>query len=362
MKIKKTKKLCLRVLLLCAVIFSGILSSCGASSILSSGNVSNYGYVLTDKTDVYYTKTITSGNGTVSSNIYKYNTKTQTEILIAQTSAEEIFEMNAFMTLYNGELFFLTNYAHGTSKEWSPNIYKIKTDGKNTKPEAILEKDTKCSFMQIVNGMIYYYDYLEDSMYRVNPNGTKRELICELPMTAIAIGGGKIYFADYDILAEVSVNGGEPKEIYNFEEDDIYIESLILDGNYLYYTEYNQELIGRIRIDGKDNREVYKVPESSSAYIENFNIGAGKVYFTLDEYGESGDYAVLEITPGGNQPRVIVSDKNELGDISPLSIWGDTIYFVGFPIFDTVLNSDFVWFTVSKNGGNIEPFQPFNVY
>jgi hypothetical protein len=363
MIIKTAKKSKIILILLALLVFSGAASSCGASVAATSGNSTNYGYVLADGDDIYYTKIIVESESEIYSNIYKCSARNpDSEILISSMPAGYINHMNAFLSLDGGYLYFLAKFIHESEEEYSDNIYRIKPDGKNTVPEKLFEEDISCSFMYISNGVIYYYDDTDYAFYRMNTNGTKKQLLCEAVVTGAAVGGDKIYFAEFDVLMSVSVNGDEPKEIYNFEDDDIYIEKLILDGNYLYYLDDTYSLIGRIRTDGTDKKKIYEVSESSYAYIESLNVSGGVVYFVLDEYGQTENYAVLSITPGSKSTKLIVSDTNELGDIGPLSIWGDTIYFVGMPIYDTILDSDDVWFTVKKSGGKIDPFKPLNVF
>lgn len=367
-KIGKTSgKLRLILILLAFSVFSvgflGVASSCGTSVAAISGNASNYGYVLTAGDDVYYTKIVVKSEEEIYSNIYKCSAKNpENEVLISTVRAEYINHMNAFLSLDGGYLYFLTKFIHGTGEEFSDNIYRVKTDGKNTTPEKVFEEDISCSFMYVSNGTIYYYEDNDMAIYKINTNGTKKELLCEANISGIAVGGDKIYYAELDRLMAISVNGGEADEIYNFEADEIYIESLVLDGNYLYYLDDAYSSIGRIKTDGTDKKDVYKMSESSYAYIESFNVSGGVVYFVLDVYGQTENYAVLSITPGSKSTKLIVSDENELGEIGPLAIWGDTIYFVGMPFYETIMGSDDVWFTVKKSGGKIEAFKPLNVF
>ena len=347
------------ILLAAALIFSGIFSSCGDSKLPSSvttpGNVASFGYLLVDNDDVYYTKTLIDGDKYYSS-IYKYNTKNKTDIPVAVM--EEVYdldlryEMNAYMSIYEGELYFLARFSDDSNQKWSPNIYKVKTDGKDAAPVPLFENDISCAFMQIVDGMIYYYDTQDSVLYRMKPDGTKREVIFEDDTEVIAIGKEKIYYANYDnMLMEVGINGGYPAEIYDFDRDSI--EELVLEGNYLYYILDEKTFIGRIKTDGSERRDdIYKVSAASNAWILSFNISEETIYFVLDEYGQTGDYAVLSIVPGSRE-KVIVKDSYEFLDISPLAIWGNTVYFFG-----VTMESEDSWYTVSKNGGETAEFQP----
>ena len=355
----------LRVLL-CAALMTAVLasvaavsSSCGKNIASTSGNVSNYGYVLADGGDVYYTKIIEDGNSYYS-NIYKRNIQNGGEILVASTEVEYPREMNGFLTIDGGELYFLSNYLNDSVIQASPNISRVNPDGRHIKPEKLFQDDISCAFMQIVNGVIYYYDDAEQAIYRMNTDGTQKKFICSAVASGIAIGGGRIYYGEYEKLMEVGENGGTPKELRDFSDENFYIQSIVLDGDYIYYLDDSYSKIGRIKTDGSENKELYAVSGDSSEYIKYFNINNGVVYFVAENYGEESNYAVLSLNPGSKSPKLIVSDKNELGDIWPLAIWNDVIYFAGMPSFETILDSDYVWFTVHKSGGKISPFQPLN--
>lgn len=366
-KIKTKSFVKLSALIALVLILTLITLSCGSgifgetNSITSSGNTSNYGYVLVDRDDIYYTKIVMSGINYYS-NIYKYNMKNNKEILIASSEADFPNEMNGFLSLDGGNLYFLTNYLNNSVKEASANISKVKPDGKDIQPIQLFEEDISCAFMQIVSGVIYYYDDIEQAIYSMNTNGTGKKFLCEAAASGIAIGNNKIYYSEYEKLMEIGINGGEPNEIYDFSDDNFYIDSIILDGEYIYYLDDSYSFIGRVKTDGSDNKEIFKVNDDSYEYINCFNINGGTLYIVLENYGEESNYAVLSIIPGSHSPKLIVSDKNDLGDISPLAIWNDTIYFIGMPIYDTILDSDYVWFTVKKSGGKIAPFQPLTEY
>ena len=358
MKIFKTKKLTLCIILSAAVIFAGpALLSCGKSVAANSGNVSNYGYILADGNDIYYTKIVENDEGDFYSNIYKYNIKSGAEILVAENEADSIYDLNAYLALDGGYLYFLPNFLHKSVKEVSDNIYRVKPDGKNIEPEPLFKEDINVSFMHISNGTIFYYDDAESAIYRMRTDGTKRQLICEAYISGIAVGKDKIYYSEFELLMAVSVNGGEPEEIFDFDDFDMYIEYLVLDGDYLFYLDDNQSTLGRIKTDGTEPRTLFTYD-----YIEHFNISGGTLYFVVDEYGSTGNYAVLSIVPGSRSPRVVVSDKEDFGEISPIAIWDGTVYFIGFPNSDTIMDSDEVWFTADIGGGEMKPFQPVNVY
>ena len=337
------------------------LSSCGAGSAnqISAGNITNYGYVLADGGDIYYTK-VAVREMNYYSNIYKYNTVSEKDEIIAEVEADYFNEMNAYLTLHDGYLYFLPYFLHESQKESSPNIYRVKPDGENIEPEALFENDISCTFMQIKDGVLYYYDDGEETLYSMNPDGTNRRAVCNAVMDSISIDGGSVYFADYELLYHVSLKGGEPELIFDFSalDEAVSLKDIIISGEYIYYLEYDGARVGRIRTDGKGRENIYTA--EPGGYLEFFNVDADKIYIVIDGYGKEDAYAILEMNAGGGEVKTVVSDAENFGDILPLAIWGDTIYFSGMYRFEPT-DSKYVWFTVNKSGGNLTAWQPFSV-
>ena len=350
------KKLLFAVLLICAAAFG----SCG-SAAGPSGNIGNYGYVLVDGNDIYYTKVII-GEMDYYGNIYKYNTVDQTEILVAETHVDYFSEMNAYLTLYNGYLYFLPYFLHDSVNESSPNIFRVIPDGKNTTPEPLLTYEASITFMQITGGKLYFYDDFDEMLYSMNPDGTNHKIICEDIMFGISISGNRAYYTDYEMLSSVNLYGGQPKLIFDFselEDESIYLENIIVDGNYVYYLSDDFSHIGRIGTNGRNKKNIYTA--ELNEYICFFNISGDTLFVVSEDYGEEENYAVIAVNIKDGSAREVVSASENLGDILPLSIWGETIYFTGMPIYETIMDSDYVWFTVQKDGGSLAAWQPFNV-
>jgi hypothetical protein len=346
--------------MICLMI-AAIAGSCGSESKIPLGNITNYGYILVEGNDIYYTKVIIT-DLSYYSNIYKYNTATKSEIVVAEIEVDYLNEMNAYLTLYNGELYFLPYFLHDSMNESSPNIYKVKPDGENIVPTALLKNEISCTFMQIKDGVLYYYDDIDGKLYSMKPDGTNRKVICEAVMDSISIEGSKAYFAEDELLMSVSLKGGEPAEIFDFFELDegFFLKDIIADGNYIYYADDEYARVGRIRTNGKNNEIIYTA--ESGEYINFFNVSGDTVFMVVENYGTTKAYAILSVSAKGKEPRVVVSETENFGDILPISIWGDTIYLNAMPIYDTVLDSDYVWFTAKKTGSKPIPFKPFNVY
>jgi hypothetical protein len=356
----------LLLILVCALAVV-TLGSCGGGIEIPAGNINNYGYVLVDGNDMYYTKVIMT-DFSYYGNIYRYNMNTQIETLIAQTEVDFPNEMNAFMTLYDGHLYFLPYFLNDSIKEASTNIYRIKLDNsedRNIIPEPLFEEEISCTFMQIVKGTLYYYDDMEGILYSMKPDGTNRKTVAEAAMDIITIRGNNAYFMDFDMLYSVSLRGGEPRLVFDFSDIDgegtaIYLKDIIADGNYIYFLDDSFSKIGRIRNNGRNFEEIYTVPDGSVEYVVFLNISGDTLFFVAENYGEEGACAILSLSTKGGEPKVIVSDSVSFEDILPFSIWGDVIYFCGMPRYDTIMDSHYVWFTVRRNGERLGPFKPFS--
>jgi len=337
-----------------------LAGSCGFESNIPAGNINNYGYVLVDGNDIYYTKVIIT-DLSYYSNIYKYNTANKSEIIVAEVEVDDSNEMNAYLTLYNGELYFLPYFLHDSMNESSPNIYKVKPDGENIVPTAILN-EISCTFMQIKGGVLYYYDDIDGKLYSMNPNGTNRKVVCEAAMLSISIEGSNAYFSEDEMLMSVNLKGGEPYAIFDFSELDegFFLKDIVAEGSYIYYLDDEKTCIGKIGTNGKNNEIIYTA--EAGEYIHFFNVSGDSVFIVVENYLTTKDFAILSVSAKGGEPRVIVSETENLGDILPVSIWGDTLYLNGMPLYDTILGSAYVWFTVRNNGGKLIPFKPFKVY
>ena len=350
------------VLMIVSILCTALLS-CGKSVSVPVGNSINYGYALVDGVDFYYSKTVING-GDYYSCIYKYNMSTGEDVLVSMVDGEDSNIMNAYLTLDKGNLYFLTNYLHESYLEAAIDISYVKPD-ENT-PEnvsTIFDEDISCRYMQIIDGVIYYYDDWEEMIYRVNTDGSDKKAICEAAIMSdsiMCVDGKKIYYGEDTMIYQVGTGGGTPKVIFDseqvYEDDYFYIGYLMADKNYIYYMDDYKTFIGRMSANGKNDEVLYTAPETS--YIESFNVSDGVVYFVLDT---DDTYEIMSITPGSSTPKVIVDRNNYYAEILPVSIWGDNIYYLALPAYETIMDSDYVWFTVKKSGGNVSPIRPFTV-
>jgi hypothetical protein len=196
----------------------------------------------------------------------------------------------------------------------------------------------------------------------MNPNGKNRKAVCEAMMFGISISGGKAYFADYEFLKSVSLKGGEPELIFDFGEleEPLYLRDIIADGNYIYYLDDDGMNVGRIRTNGRNNEIIYESVDGE--YFNFINISGDMLYIVAENYGAEQNFAVLAVSTGGGSARVVVSDSEDLIDITPILIWGDTIFFCGVHIEESFMDSDYAWFTVKRTGGALVPFRPFSIY
>ena len=351
----------LLLICVCAII-AVFAASCGGEIQIPAGNINSYGYVLVDGSDIYYTKVIMT-DISYYSNIYKYNTATKKDEIVAEVEVDYFSEMNAYLTMHGGYLYFLPYSSfHESPYESSPNIYRVKPDGENIEPEALLEGRASVTFMQIKGGVLYYYDDDTETLYSMSPNGTNRRVVCEAVMDSISISGGKAYFVEDELLMSVSLKGGEPQFLFDFWEldDGFYLKDIVAEGNYIYYADDEYSRIGRIRTNGKNNEILYTAEEEE--YIIFFNVSGESIFIVMENYGKTKNFAIISVSTKGGAPRLVISDAENFEEILPLSIWGETIYFNAGMEKEIVMESDYAWFTVRKGGGKPIPFRPFTLY
>lgn len=335
-----------------------LTASCSAPNTLKASNASNYGYTTVLGQDIFYSKVILN-DIYLYSNIYKYNSATNTETLLLKNDAYDINELNAFISPYKDKVFFLKNYLHDSVQGFSDNIYYVKTDGSAVDPEKLLTEDVVCSFMQIYDEKIYFYDEAQQMFYSVNIDGTEKKEICAAVTARICINEKYIYYIEYDTIFRVSLNGGKPETIIacSESEESFYPNELAVDSGYIYVIDDTYTYIKRIRINDKSIENLYEVMSGDTAYISHLNVSDGIIYFIIDSYGNDGKYAILSLVPGSGSPNEVVSGSNLYIDILPFTIWENIIYYYACPN-DTIMNSDYILYTVPVTGGKPKPFKP----
>jgi len=361
----KTKRV-LSVVLIAAVCAAMAMAtgSCGRGSTVSAGNINNFGYLLVDGQHIFFTQVTITDFGYYS-HIYRYHTVSKEEIPVARMEVDFPNEMNAFMSIHGNYLYFLPYFLHESMKEVSPNIYRVRTDGSNTTPEPLFDEEMSIMFMQIEGGLIYFYDDYLGALFSMNPDGSDRRVIAEAPMDSLTIAGGTVFFADNEHLMSVPLRGGEITEIFDFSTfgaNGVFLRHIVAEGNYIYFSDDDFSMVGRIRNNGRSEPEIiYRTNPDTLEYVAFFNVSGNNVFMVVENFGPEQNFAILSVPVSGGEPRVIVSDAESLGDILPISIWNNVIYFAGMPIYVTVMDSDYVWFSVGVDGGRFGPWQPFSI-
>ncbi|GHV13326.1 hypothetical protein FACS1894219_07970 [Clostridia bacterium] len=357
--IKKITTLAL-VFVLALSAMAACTSSGGGVSSVPSGNTANYGLTLVDGDYLYYTKVVQNSNTEYSGNIYRRNLKDKSEKVVSTLPAENMSVTNAYLTLSGGKLYFLPNYIADSVMSFSDNIYYVPADASATTPKKLLKGTASVSFMQATSSGIVFVNDADGSINTVPfTGGDRTTIVSDATVIGITVVDSTIYYIDYDLFMSVPVAGGEPKQIADYSDDDYSMTKLSYDNGYIYYQLDDNVSIGRVKTDGSSRDQVYQA--TGDAYIEQYNVSGGTVYFVVDEYGNTGDYAVLSVTAGSKSTKLVVSDEHEFGSISPLTIWNNTIYFYAAPRNYDIEGSFDGWFTVGIGGGKPEVLAPFNV-
>lgn len=354
------KKILLTVLAL-SFIFSA--ASCGGGKVHKSGENNNYGYTLLDGEDLYFTKVVVKDDLYYYSCLYKRNLRTKEETLINITECDYLNEVNAFVNIAGNDVLFLTNYVYDSFAGVSDNITKVKKTG--IEPTHILQEDVDCALMQVVGNDVYFYDEIEQVIYKTDKNGKTPKAICEASTNSFFVQGTRLYFSDFEYIYAVSTSGGEPFVIFDSSEEGYYIDKITYGNGYIYFIDDSYSSIRRVKASAKNKIEselLYEADLNKNVYIERIYYYNKELYFTLDCYGKDENYAVLAYNPATAKTRVVVSDAEEFIEISPFSIWKDTLYFYAMTSSENIMESDWVWYTVPAAGGKATPFSPLYVF
>lgn len=354
------KKIILTTLIL-SFIFS--IAACGSGAVHTSGENNSFGYTLLDGDDLYYTKVVVKEDVYYYSCLYKRNLKTKEETLINITECDYLNEVNSFINIAGSDILFLTNYVYDSSYGVSDNITKVKKTG--MEPSLLLEEDSDCALMQVVGSDVYYYDESEQIIYKTDKNGSSPKKICEASTNSFFVQGSKLYFSDFEYIYSVSASGGEPSVIFESTEEGYYVDQITYGNGYIYFIDDSFSSIRRIKGSAKNITEselLYEADMNKNTYIERIYYYNKELYFTLDCYGANDNYAVLAYNPATSNTRVVVSDTEDFIEISPFSIWNDTVYFYAMTSNENIMDSDWVWYTVPASGGKATPFSPLYVF
>ena len=259
------------------------------------GNISNCGYSVAKDDYIYY---VAPSDSMETTNIYKAKKGT--------TDFEKIYDGNYDIRALNvvgNKIYFITlSYDEATEQEDSVDnkICKMNLDGSNL--EIINDNEFAYDYydMYVVNNKIYYVG--EDlNVYKMNTNGSNRELIVETGTGYLALNEKYIIYNkpnedDTDYITYIaSLNGKNERQINGSR-----INTPVIDNGYIYYLNDNQN-IARISLDGGDEEVIL----NDSAY--NMNLYGENIYYLNYKDEKNSDYTVCiyKVNVNGGEPEIV---------------------------------------------------------
>jgi hypothetical protein len=130
------------------------------------------------------------------------------------------------------------------------NLYKVKIDGTSKKR---LNTDTTF-FINVVGDWIFYVNYDDDKIYRIDINGNNKEAIIEKYVRKLFVVNGEIYFVSGSAVLEfelhrINIHSNQGMHI---EEAGQCIQMIIVE-DWIYYHTFSENGIYKIRPDGIEN-------------------------------------------------------------------------------------------------------------
>jgi len=149
---------------------------------------------------------------------------------------------------------------------------------------------------------LYYMDYSESNLHRVNATLENAEMIYDGGYSYISLDGGEAWFWDWtDQLHHVSANGTE-QVIFQSEHD--IAASWYYEGS-LYYLEAPDYNVNEIKRLDLKTRKVADLNRTLNGVSTSLLVSAGHIYFTeaADEFGERVGLYQLDLD-GTNEAQI----------------------------------------------------------
>lgn len=257
------------------------------------GNIRNYGYSTTDGRWIYY---LSPSEDTEQVGICKVkaNGEDRQELLMDDF---DILSIN----VYKNYIYFigvgLEEYSE--TDEVDNKIYRMKKDGTELEVINDNEFNNECYEIYAVNNSIYYIG-TDENIYKMNLNGTGRELVANNGTGYIGITNKYIIYnveneaKDNYITYIMNIDGTNPRPI--LENKRLYSVDIL--GNYVYYTNTDKQIY-RTEIDSGTEELVL----DDAAY--NLNLSGDYLYFLnyLDAENEDYTVALFRVKADGTQQQ-----------------------------------------------------------
>lgn len=255
------------------------------------GNISNGGYAVAKDDYIYY---VAPSENMQTTNIYKVkNNSTDSQLIF-----EGGYDIRALNVLGNKLYFISLAYSDGATDDVIDNkICRMNLDGSNI--EVINDNEFNDNFYQlyVIKNKVYYVG-TDENVYKMDLNGSNRELVAETGTGYLAINSKYIIYNksnedDSDYITYIkNLKTNEEHEIINgrVSTPDIYED-------YIYYIN-SKQCIARVPINGGDE----EVLLDDSAY--NMNIYNGNIYY-LGYKGEDYTVCIYKLSVNGGEPEIV---------------------------------------------------------
>lgn len=271
--------------------FFGILPSNTIGNTI--GNIRNYGYATTDGKWIYF---LSPSEDTEQVGICKVkaNGEERQELLMDDF---DVLSIN----VYKNYIYFigvgLEEYSE--TDDVDNKIYRMKKDGTELEVINDNEFNNECYEIYAVNNSIYYIG-TDENIYKMNLNGTGRELVANNGTGYIGITNKYIIYnveneaKDNYITYIMNIDGTDPRPI--LENKRLYSVDIL--GNYVYYTNTDKQIY-RTKIDSGTEELVL----DDAAY--NLNLSGDYLYFLnyLDAENEDYTVALFRVKADGTQEQ-----------------------------------------------------------
>lgn len=230
----------------------------------------------------------------------------------------------SFLNSINNQVFFISGTDSGP-------IYKIDIDGKG---ETMISDDTAKSII-VLKSVLYYISALDEQVYRILHDGSKKTLIYPGKSSEIMYFGNTLYIQPaapdemvYSI-AEPQLSAATPDHPIGFkdfhpEAIDFYPSSVNIERNTLYFSD--ELFSGVFYLNAKGQTKALR----SITVNQPFIVSSRYLYF-VNSIDKNRLYRLSLDNPGKTQ--MVVNDS-----ISKFVIIGNSIYYkrtVGFDIYRT---------------------------
>lgn len=231
----------------------------------TTGNLHNFAAVVESGDWIYYVD---------NSCIYKKK-KDGTETKCIVKNIGSAFGLNV-----EGDYLYYTRTIYSKGDSYT-RLYRVKLDGTGNKRICSSSIGIYPGGSPTVqNGWIYFCDF-STNLYKVKVDGSKKILLQKgnYGIVDFSIYGKNIYFAKDNCIYRMDINGKSKKILKKCSKS---IDGIQVYNGWIYYkNQYgygNKGSIYRMKLDGKENKEIIK-------NVLSFNVSDGVIYYSIRDKG-----------------------------------------------------------------------------